>query len=436
MLFSCEGKRKATNSLPSDPLKKDGLYHIRTTSRISGDPYGNFVFDEQGNIYIASFEKKEGSKDRILIAKISPLGKLLWEKGQQTTGRAQAITINSEGKLWVCGFFEGRLQWEDKSVESKGNAMFWARLDQDGNTEYLERPEGNIMGSHLQTNSAGEILMVATVGRTAGLGGMKVDFEEGEHALILMDKTGKTKWIKALKGQVKRVISDTNNNFWLGGDFKGEFYFEQDSFIIENRFDRDAFLTRIGKDTIWSKQMGHKGIRRLGYSPYEGVSDLAIGPNGKVLALITIDDPNTQNRMGDRFLSDVGLYSLSDKGQIRLEEVITSGLVKGQVFRMTMAPNGQLWISGSGIEKFTLIGDSLDRPGNQAFLISLDQDRRSSRKILPSHGPNTLIRDLKSFKNQIYASGHYTSYLKISNDSIENNGTHALFFYRKYLPTF
>ena len=254
-------------------------------------------------------------------------------------------------------------------------------------------------------------------------------------AVILMDKEGKTKWIKALRGNVKRIVSDANNNFWLGGDFKDEFYFEQDSFQIENHFDRDGFLIRIAEDGSWAKQIGHKGIRRMGYSPFEGVSDLAVGPNGKVMALITIDDPDTQDRMGDRFLSDVGLYTISDKGEMRLETVITHGLVKGQVFRMAFAGKEQLWISGNGIEKFTLLGDTIVRPGNQAFLISLDQDKRRSRKFLPSHGPNTIIRDLKSFNNQIYASGHYTSYLKIGKDSIQNEGTHALFFYRKYLPT-
>ena len=42
---------------------------------------------------------------------------------------------------------------------------------------------------------------------------------------------------------------------------------------------------------------------------------MAIGPDGKVMALITIDDPETQDRMGDRFLSDVGLYAISDEGE-------------------------------------------------------------------------------------------------------------------------
>ena len=435
LLLSCEEKRKATDSLPKDPLKKDGLYHLRTTSRIAGDPYGNFVNDAQGNIYLAAFEKKEGSLDRILIAKLSPLGDILWEKGQESTGRAQAITISPEGKIWVCGFFQGQLSWDGKTIASKENAMFWARLDQEGKTEYLEKPEGAIIGTHLHTGISGDMLLVAEVGESATIGGMRVNGRKDSKALVLMDNEGKTKWVKALKGNVKRIISDANNTFWLGGDFKEEFFFEQDSFRMEDRFDRDGFLIRIGKDENWTKRLGHKGIRRFGYSPFEGVSDLTIGPDGSVLALITIDDPETQDKMGDRFLSDVGLYSVSDEGEIRLETVVTSGLVKGQVFRMAVAPDGQLWISGNGIGKFTLLGDTIQRPGNQAFLIGLDPSRRSSRKILPSHGPNTIIRDIKSFENQIYASGHYSSYLKIGRDSLQNQGTHALFFYRKYLPT-
>lgn len=437
LLFSCEGKRKATDSLPPDPLKKDGLYHLRTTSRISSNLFSDFVTDKEGNMYLASFQQKEGALDRILILKISPLGKIIWEKGQMSTGRALAINKSPEGKLWVCGFFQGSLNWDGHEIESTTSAMFWARIDQNGKTEYLEKPRGEITAFNLHTNSQGEMLMAAQIGKRARLGGMEFNGQgESQNMLLLLDQEGNTKWGKPIQGNVQCMSSDQNGSFWVGGDFTEEFSFEQDRFQTSSPFDQDAFLTKISEEEIWSKQIGYKGFLRYGYRSNEGISDLTLGANNKMLALIKEDNPDTQDKMGDRFLSDIGLFSISDTGEIRQEEVISTSQVKGQIFRMSQSDNGELWISGKGMGNFSLLGDTIRSPGYQAFLIGLDQDRRSSKRILPSHGPNTDIRIMKHSGNQLYTSGHYTSYLKIAKDSIENRGTHALFFYRKYLPTF
>jgi len=174
------------------------LANIKTTGRISSNHYSDFVVDRQGNSYIACFEKKADNQDYILITKVAPGGAVIWESGNHLKGRATAISIDEEGRIWVLGVLSDGLPTSDQK-----SCMFIARFDAEGQCQQLITNEGSGMGFNINVNNRNEILVSGIMGDVLSFGDTRIENESGEDQgfLARFDEKGRCLWIKAHGGR-------------------------------------------------------------------------------------------------------------------------------------------------------------------------------------------------------------------------------------------
>lgn len=411
------------------------LIQVRSTDRISSNHYADFVVDEAGNTYIASFQKQEGAYDRILILKLSPSGEMLWEIGKNDLGRALAITRNDEGELWVAGRFREKLSWDGHILESEGRSqMFIARINEKGKCTKLVKAEGNPLAFNIHAAGSGAFLLGGIMGKEGGFGNVQASLSAKETSFLAMfSASGACMWIKRLLGNIHRIRSDAAGDFYVGGDFVETFAFGQDTSYTKGPFDQDGFLLKIGQTDSWSRTFGEKGYRKYGYKSYEGVSDISIHGNGPIWTIVRRDNPASyeeETPSKDFFPTDLILLSFSPSGELLDSLRVIEQVRRGHVFRMAQDNHQRLWITGTGRGSFEIGEKSYNYPENQSFLIRLDSTRALDKIIFPEHGPNMLFRVADTWEDRGVLTGHFQSHLYIGSDSLENEGKHELFLYR------
>lgn len=434
-LASCSPTKKTEPYSPEPISEENLLINVRSTDRISSNHYSDFVLDKAGNSYIASFQKQQGAFDRILILKLSPTGKILWEIGKNNQGRALAIAKSTTGDLWVCGRFTGKLSWNGQELTAgESNHMFLAKITPDGICTQLIKPQGSILAFNIEVSASGQIMLGGVMGNEGGFGNIQANKSTTETSfLALFDQAGNCTWIKRLWGNIQRIKSDDENNFYIGGDFVGKFSFGQDSSFTQGNFDQDGFLIKVGPEDSWSKTFGYKGFLKYGYRSYEGISDLSVNDSHHIHAVLRIDNPieaKKENSSEQIFPTDLLLLSLTQTGKIRDSLPVVKHIQKGHIFRMTQDSLKRIWIAGTGKGNFRIGTEPYTSPSNQSFLLRISKEKQIEEIVMPDHGPNMLFRVLNPLGSHVVISGHYQSHLYIGKDSIENDGKHGMFLFR------
>lgn len=189
-------------------FNQDGKYlWTKQVGTLSGDSANAITCDLEGNIYVTGETSGKLGRDvhsggeDIFIIKFDNKGKQLWIKQFSTieNERANAITIDNSGNIYVTGFIEVS---DEKNVQIKTTDILVTKLDSNGHLEWSKQ-----FGS---------------------------SFTDVAHA----------------------ISHDHNNNIYIVGRSNGAF--DKNT----NKGDYDIILIKLNQDgrKVWTKQLGTKGM--------------------------------------------------------------------------------------------------------------------------------------------------------------------------------
>ena len=436
-LLGCGESSPSASTIEQTGGSEEWLIQVKSTGRISSNHFSDFVVDEAGNSYIASFSKVNGTLDQPYIAKVDKQGEVKWELGQGNIGRATAISIDGKGQIWVVGWFQGSLNFSDKKIIENGGATgFLSVINPEGTCVDLLMLPGNSTPYNVHVNAKNEGLISGIFSNPMEIDGHLLS-PTGGNGLFLatFSSDRKCKWLNQLNttGGINRIRSDSKGNFLLTGYFhsslscarpgkKGSEKNEPFRIVTEDQWDNDGFLLKIGSDgdPLWIRQFGGKGATQYGYRSRDAGFDLAINDRDEIIVGVQREyadstqkgDKNPDQR---RFAVEIVQYDID--GNVILTESVHSGITDGGGFALARSPSGNIWVSGT---------DEKD-----PFIVAIEPGGTRNWIRPELHGSNTIFRVMNLWKDKIYLCGHYQSQLQVAGKKITNEGDHAIFLYRK-----
>ncbi len=416
------------------------LINVKSTGRISSNHFSDFVVDKNGNSYISSFSKGEDSQDYIYIAKVSDSGEVLWELGQKSLGRATAISIDTNQNIWVVGLFLEQLQFDDKQLSATGSSnSFLAQFDENGKCLQLIKIPGDMFLHNCQVNRFNEILINGVFNGKLAIDGKTLNDSKGQQSFLAkFNSNGKCIWLESINtsGQVARIRSDSDGNFYLPGSFNTFLSFQGDTLFTSDNYDQNGFLIKIDRDgkKLWLKQFGNIGITEYGRRTGEVAFDVAFDSAENVIVAARFEylDASAQAMLySDKKITTIDLLKFDKNGKTLQSKTIVKSRSESQASALVSSNNGDLWLTGNSIGNIEFQDSSLNFQKLQCFIIKLDSAWKISELVLPKHGENTMFRAANVGKDNVIFSGHYQSNLKIDDKSISNDGRHGIFLFSR-----
>ena len=248
----------------------------------SADDFARAVaIDAEGNCYLTgSFQSpsidfggdpvKRNSDSEIFVAKFDGQGKVLWVRqaggGSGGGGSGNGLTIAADGAVYVCGYFNGDIVFNDLTLKNAGfNDIFVARYDAAGELDWVRQIGG-------AGDDAASAIVVDAQGNAYITGGFEEDVRFSrtitlsssglvDSFVAKLDNTGRTVWAQHAGGpNVDIGYSlglDPHGNVIVSGGFNGT-----ESFASEMRL-HAAFRSRKGTHT---GNFSGKGLRSVGGS--------------------------------------------------------------------------------------------------------------------------------------------------------------------------
>jgi hypothetical protein len=253
------------------------------------------VLDASGNIYISgiftdtldfdpgasSFTLSSKGNFDLFVAKYDNSGNFLWAKstGGSNEDRAQTMTLDASGNLYLSGFFAGTVDFDFSSgVQNLTSAdpyrsMFIAKYDNQGNYIWAKciGSAGGWAHPYSIAIDAGNDLILA------GSFDSAVDFDPGSSVFSLTDNgakdifiakytsAGNFLWVKGIGGSSQdecfSVTTDASNNIYSTGYFDGVVDFDPSAVVqtLTGTY-MDAYLQKMDPNGnyIWAKSFGGK----------------------------------------------------------------------------------------------------------------------------------------------------------------------------------
>ncbi|MCB0626119.1 MAG: hypothetical protein KDC43_19950 [Saprospiraceae bacterium] len=422
---------------PDGSSDRSVLANVRTTGRISSNRYADLVLDRTGNSYIACFFKAADGRDRISFSKLSPEGVVLWEKGVENRGRATAVAIDREERLWVAGFFEDELAFDDRRLNLPGTHLFLARFTPEGNCRQLIHAQGNGLPFSLHANASGELLMGGIMGSSLTIGEVEWSQSSGTDLgfLASFDRDGRCRWLEPLHAQIYRIESDPAGDFYLTGDYHENLSFRNDSLQTDGPYDNDGFILKVDPagSRSWLRRFGNRGNLRYGYRSQERGADLAPLPQGGMLVAAQLESRTSSpmsliGREGPQL--ELMLMEWTADGQLLQERAFGSAVDEGLVQCLTVDRYGGIWIGGAATGRLELGDRSIDLgKERQSFILHLDAGWQVDTILRARRRQNMLFRAAASQGDRVAFTGHYQDSLTIGSRTIANDGRHGLFFF-------
>ncbi len=248
----------------------------------SADDFARAVaIDHEGNCYLTgSFQSptvdfggesaKRNSDSEIFVAKFDPNGKVLWVRqaggGTGGGGSGNGVTIGADGYVYVCGYFNGDIDFGDLTLKNSGfNDIFVARYDAAGELDWVRQigGPGDDVASAICVDAQGNSFITGgfedTVRFSRNIALGSVGFVDAFVAKL--DNTGRTVWAQRAGGPNTDIgygiALDPHGNVIVSGGFNGT-----ESYASEMRL-HAAFRTRKGTHT---GVFNGKGLRSVGGS--------------------------------------------------------------------------------------------------------------------------------------------------------------------------
>ncbi len=408
-------------------IESSSLHHIKNTRRISSNHFSDIVVDDNGNSYIATFEKKIDNQDYISIIKMDPEGRMEWDLGNESLGRATAISIDSQNHIWVTGYFEDRLEINGKHTNNiPGHRLFVARIHPNGQCIVLKHSLG-AQGFNIHVNHTGQVLVSGVFHQKMILDDCTLQHSSSDTFIALLDSNGNCIQIEPIQGTIQRIESAPDGHFYISGHFHEAFVFRDMEAQTSGPLDQDAFLFQYHKQNGngWLRTFGNRGILKDGYRTSESATDMVVDENG--IYLITIEDSNIPYNSP---IQKMQWYHYTWDGKQINTSTIAEPISYKSIGLIEKDEKGHFWIAGKSDYSLKVGADILTQyQEHTAFLLELDKNLELIYYELPQYTDIALFRGIRCQNSKVYLSGHFKGQLKLKKDTIQNNGEHGLFLY-------
>jgi hypothetical protein len=316
----------------------------------------------------------------MFIAKIDPLGNLIWLKqnmGDQTTPEELITTDNA---VYLKGFFEGNTTSLGNITLTNSNSyrsFFLAKYDTSGNVLWAKTADGLVFNENtgnMALDNHGNIYITGSfIDSQLTFDNFTVTQITGERSiyLVCINKNGTTQWLKNFGENcfAGSVAVDTQNNIYLSGSYRSS-TIELPPFTLTNTGDYntlDSFLYKMNPEGsgLWVKEIGGNNS--------EFNTKLAIDSNdevyivGNLFSISLLIDGDEMTEEGD--YSQLYVVSFTTEGNFKwIKTVICNGIT--YLSSSTLASNGNLIIGGY-ITKETLFDEtSFNLSDNSNFFVA------------------------------------------------------------------
>jgi hypothetical protein len=264
------------------------------TTALARDAEGNLfwagVFWEEGE-WSSGFTLSTPTGGRTLfVLRVSPEGLPNWGLAIGGTGPRgiNAVMPDSEGRIWISGYFEGNLFLPGQTLQAQGTRdLFVACLHPDTGLEWAIQGGGfgRAEASTLSLRSDGSAAIGGYFDGILVLEGSSIQAEtfDEDGFLLLVDRDGQLLWLRKIGAQyderVIQVAELSNGNLVAAGTFLGVLK-AGDLSVSTPGFNTNAFLS------AWSPDGEALWLRSIGQQPNE--RSLALSPlgNGLVFSIL------------------------------------------------------------------------------------------------------------------------------------------------------
>lgn len=219
--------------------------------------------DGDGNVYLAGYTNGAPESAKLLIAKYTQEGDLLWAKESSCTGKsiANCITSDNANDIFVTGTFTGTLTIDTFTLISHGGSgeVFILKLNSSGVVQWAKSfgNAGYNYGKTIAVDSLANIYVSGHFEMTI-LVGTELLHSYGQSDIFLAKYTsdGQFVWVKQFGGEkydIVQTIKVIGNNIYMTGDFYSTSLF--DTISLVNMGGEDMFVAKLDFDgqVKWAK---------------------------------------------------------------------------------------------------------------------------------------------------------------------------------------
>ncbi len=342
------------------------LVWTKTFGSIGQDEILALTHDNENNIYVAGsyldsirmetvvLTPKTGVRGHF-IAKLSPLGALIWVKdvnssGEQVIGE---IVVDNSFNVYICGYFGGILQMDSIEMTANANSdLMVLQFSENGVLQqaYQAGISGNIWGRSITINSNNNRISVSGVFRgVVDFDGEMIQTNTNDFDVFVaqFNEQLEIQWVRKAGGVYEEnnatILTDDFDNVYVIGDFQGVIRMDENIEITTMGVqDNNLYILKYDKDgtPLLARSLGGSNI---------DITMDAVWSNTNQIAIIGSyqDRTNMENfdLVGDGFYNMYTVGISSENGHVEwLEGLGSNNLILGNSLANT---NGQLVVGGS-----------------------------------------------------------------------------------------
>ncbi|MFN5459606.1 MAG: gliding motility-associated C-terminal domain-containing protein [Bacteroidota bacterium] len=245
---------------------------VKTFKATDGERDNRIAIDDSANVYIAggfwgsaanfgSFTGVSAGGIDIFVTKFDSAGNQKWLKtaGGLSDDRANAITVDKYGDIYITGEFRDRISFDGDSLNNNGGPngrdIFVAKMKRNGSWVWEKKAgsnSGSERGNRIVSNSSGNIFVTGQFQDTAKFGAnLPIISTNGIQVFTSsIDTAGVWKWVLQAGGtsdedRGNALAVDENCNLYSCGYYENTGAFDQNSVTASGS--KDIFLAKVSQ---------------------------------------------------------------------------------------------------------------------------------------------------------------------------------------------
>ncbi|MBN1184838.1 MAG: T9SS type A sorting domain-containing protein [Bacteroidales bacterium] len=404
---------------------------------ITMDSYGNLIVTGyfQSKAKFGSHVLQPFGDTDIFLAKYSNNGKLLWVKNFGSmftknitiTESGNDVAVDSKDNMYVVGRFAEAASFMDTTIKSAGGYdIFFAKLDKDGNLEWVEG-----IGNHMYDVSNSifidgndNIYLSGTSQGTLMLGNYLMSTIGTNAFIAKYSSDGNIQWVKHMQMKGNAEISEITGNdkfVYVAGFFEKDLIFEDKR--LESSGDRDMFLAKLTSEgsLVW---VTHSDECTRAKANTMCLKDNDIYLTGSYNKWLSMGDKKIMSEGKD----DVFVVKYSDDGQVAwLKSIGGPGQDIANAISI-LGSNGCL-ISGMYSDQLFLGDTTMESNGlEDLFIINIDLSGKTQWAMsFGSTLQDRLMDVIVDKSNDIILTGFMRESMLFDNIILNSNGGSDIF---------
>ena len=337
-------------------IKHGGGTFDETINTITEDQNGNIICI--GTYWLeTSFDdvvlSTSTSPKAIFVLKYAPDGTLLWGKSIDGTTLKEATAVETDtfNNLFIAGFFEDQLIFQDTTIHSIGESdLFVLKLDSMGNKEwvYTEGYKGDTRAMTLALTSESDIILGGFYNDTTRIGDYQLAANTSDRDVFLarMTQEGEVLWAKRAGGvhddEIIDLALDEQDQVFVTGYLVGVMNLSDQISIQSGNGNSDFYLMKYSPDgeVLQARAMGGTQVQQ---TTDIQLIDNAIIISGFYFGSMTID--NISLNAPGIVSGFIGSFNTNDLHANWIQSIDGNETVA--VNQLFISPNTDIWLAGT-----------------------------------------------------------------------------------------